>query len=162
MARLAGAAGLAILTTGLFISQGGFRRRIDHVRQVVPGSVIARPHATVVARHADGEYHYGLLFRAPWRGRDSRIAWHSVLDTRFCDRGPVERWQCNTRSYDGTTIEVVVFLPRSWLILQGFLPLHAVAAVQRPHRLRSPETLLQSFWLEEYEVQSPHTVTDPG
>jgi hypothetical protein len=136
----------------MVVDRGGLRRRVGSVRHMVPGSVLVRPYAATMERHADGECHYGLLFRTPWRGKNSRIAWYSTLDTRLCDRGPIRRWQCNPRSLEGDTLDVVVYLPRSWLILHGYLPLGIALAPGSARSLRDQPSLLRSFWLEEYEL----------
>ncbi|MGV3724020.1 MAG: hypothetical protein ACO1SX_24270 [Actinomycetota bacterium] len=159
---LFGAWALAIAAAGVLVDRGGLRRRIGHVRRVAPNSTLLYPRSLVLERHGDGEVHYGLLFRTPSRGRYSRLAWHSVLDTHLCDRGPIERWQGRMRSFDEQTLEVIVFLPRSWLILQGFLPLRAGLSRRRPHALRDEKTLLGSFWMEAYGAPRPVHSSEDG
>jgi hypothetical protein len=141
----------------VIVDRGGLRRHIAPTWPVVPGSKIVQPASLATERHPDGEYHYGLRFFAPWRGERSRMMWRSRLDTRLSSRGPIEHWQCNTRSYDGHIVEVVVYLPRSWLVLHGFLPLTAAITPGAPQRLRDEPMLLRSFWLEVYELGGPGT-----
>lgn len=138
---------------GAILGRGMLRRRIGRVHQIVPGSTISRPLSVVLERHGDGEYHYGLLFHATWRGRYTRLSWYSVLDTRLCDRGPVQGWQGHRGQLENDKVEVVVFLPRSWLILQGFLPLQAAIWRRQPYPLQDSNQLLDSFWLESFADQ---------
>ena len=149
----------ALAAAGVLTEQGRLRRRVGRMRQMVPGSSIARPVSVVLERHRDGEYHYGLLFRRARRERSTRLSWYSVLDTRLCDRGPISNWQARSGSPAGSELDVVVFLPRSWLVFQGFLPLRAALARREPHRMRDEQLLLESFWLEAYGADGSSTTT---
>jgi len=142
-------AALGLSAIGL-IERGGLRHRVGSVRRMVPESTLVHPASVVVERHNDGEYHYGLLFLVLRHQVQLRLAWYSELDTHLCDRGPIRNWQGRPGYSDDQSLAVVLFLPRSWLILQGFLPLRAGFDRQHPHPLRDQELLLRSFWLEAF------------
>lgn len=115
----------------------------------------ARTPARVVAAdiyaemHRDGCYHYGLLFFLPKTVVSEQVRSHSRLPTRVPVLvPPIARWHLRADLPGTPERGWVLQIPRTWLLLFGFLPLTVVLRPRAKHIIRHPERLRSVFWLE--------------
>lgn len=100
-------------------------------------------------KHRDGCYHYGLLFFLPDGIRGEQARGYSRLPTFVPFLiPPIARWRLRA-DLPGTPAQGwVLQIPRTWLLLFGFLPL---TVALRPHvkqAIRRPDRLRLFLWLE--------------
>lgn len=95
----------------------------------------------------DGQYHYGLLFTLPAGVYPDRVQKCSRLSTRS-RHGTVQQWSLTRPVPFMLPGLYTLLIPRSWLILNGFLPLSVMWQRDKPAFFRREEVLFENFWLE--------------
>ena len=107
-----------------------------------PGQTSVRPTRVMAEVFEDGCYHYGLVFDEVVHAKPQyRVTWKRVV----CSACLLTSLAPPRRLKDG---QLVRLLPRSRLILFGFLPVGVIFAPRRRFELRSVEVLLSSSWAE--------------
>jgi hypothetical protein len=150
----AGLAGSAILTTTLhrLIVTGRLRRP----SQAAPAAHAKRgglaPAMRVFAEAgSSGAWHYGLLFYFRREGDGAVWQPRSALRTWSLRSGPLQQWTLRPLSVQAPVAVRYLLIPRSWLILNGFLPPAAAVWRTREFGLRDEAVLLRAFWLESQD-----------
>lgn len=98
--------------------------------------------------HEDGQCHYGLLFSFPADAAPGEARKRSHFNTQFGGRwGPLERWRLapDPCGEDGVWR---LLIPRTWLVLHGFLTLKSLLRPDRRYSLNRADELRAGFWLE--------------
>ena len=107
-------------------------------------------------RLADKQIHYGLVFVLP-DGRDradcASVRKCSDLDTRS-RHGTVEDWDVGVPLASLPPEQVVLLIPRTWLIRHGYLPWWVLFAPYGSFAIRRADALRRHLWLEWPECDS--------
>lgn len=93
--------------------------------------------------------HYGLLFELPDGVADTDVIKRSrrrILPVS--SHGGLAGWPIRRASPNPDDRNRVIGIPRSWLILYGYLPVTVVFNQDKPAEIRNREKLMQEFWLE--------------
>lgn len=101
-------------------------------------------------RLEDKQIHYGLVFALP-DGRSSAnlIGVHKCSDLNTDSRhGTIEDWHLGTVGASLPSNHVVLLVPRTWLIRQGYLPWWVLFWPYGRFAIRRPNVFQQHFWLE--------------
>jgi hypothetical protein len=150
---LAGSAGLAA-TASLLIRSGALRRRGSAAVTCAGPVRVIKPVCALAEVHRQGEWHYGLLFAVPPGAALQGFRKRSSLHTGSLRKGRIEQWNLRrVRSVSGRPAALLL-IPRSWLVLNGFLPLAAAVMRRQRFLLRDEQQLLQVFWLELPEADT--------
>jgi hypothetical protein len=107
-------------------------------------------------RMEDKQIHYGLVFVLPQhrdRADSVRARKCSDLNTRS-RHGTVEDWGLEVPLASLPSRHVVLLIPRTWLIRQGYLPWWVLFSPYCFFAMRRADALRQHFWLEWPEYGS--------
>lgn len=105
------------------------------------------PCAPFADRFEDGEIHYGICFRLPPDLAPEAARKCTRFDTHS-RHGTVDQWSLCRPSANMTATHYALLIPRSWLIVHGFLPLSALFRRRDRMQLRCIDRLYAGFWLE--------------
>ena len=101
-------------------------------------------------RLQDKQIHYGLIFALPESHANADcfgVCKCSDLNTRS-RHGTIEDWYLG-RPLDGLPSgQVVLLIPRTWLIRQGYLPSTVLFLPYRSFAIRRTDEFRKHFWLE--------------
>jgi hypothetical protein len=143
--------GSAILAATLYrlIVTGRLRRRsLPHTLSNTSRNRQLRAARTNAQATADGVWHYGVLFYLPSKVDSAALRKCSELRTWSFRRGPVQSWTLRPFHDQAPVGGGFLLIPRSWLILNGFLSPAAIVWPTRRFPLRDEANLLGAFWLE--------------